>query len=171
MLGIPFTKMNIEMSLRGQQKRSSRMIGDRIIIDKGEVLVIKNKKLIKYKPHYMPGIYYVKEPHCIIKVAGAEAMMYKYKGQELPPGYKWISHRYLKESDARYIVEITGWKVQRLNAMTSQDYEDEGIISTKNILLKKEIFIEWWNNSNRKKIHSPSFNPYIVGYYHTMREK
>ena len=82
-------------------------------------------------PKYRAGErIYLKEPYFLCdEVEGLYYNLYKFNKDELPyTDSKWKNKLFMPESDARYFIEITDVRCERLQDITEEDCIKEGII-------------------------------------------
>lgn len=88
----------------------------------------------EFKPRYKVGdIVYLKEPY-IEKTDpfGNDMFLYKYDGHG-ESEKRWTNKLYMPASAARYFIEITGVKVERLRDISDEDCLKEGIYKLPNL--------------------------------------
>lgn len=80
----------------------------------------------EFKPRYKVGeVLFLKEPYCFCK----DKPMYKYgeSGTDLMPKRYWKNKLFMPKSAARYFIEITGVRIERLQNISDSDCVREGI--------------------------------------------
>ena len=80
----------------------------------------------EFKPRYKVGeVLFLKEPYCFCK----DKPMYKYgeSGTDLMPGKYWKNKLFMPEKAARYFIEMTKLRAERLQDISDEDCIREGV--------------------------------------------
>ena len=125
MKGICFTEPMFQSVIEGRKTQTRRIATefDDVFFESDNPikLLLKNGKVIK--PRYQVGeTVYLKEPYQFVQMPLERTVIYKYG---YIGGYngKWKNKLFMSERYARYFIEITGVRCERL-----QDISDEDII-------------------------------------------
>lgn len=176
MKGICFTEPLFHKVVKGEKTQTRRMITPQPSGDFAGMINYTKSKLLKQRfdfscgksidPKYMVGeIVYLKEPYILYQEDYQESKLsqsgiqYAYKfGSNLSieeitgkSDSKWSNKLFMPESAARYFVEITAVRVERLQDISEEDCLKEGIESfTKDNQLYKFGLDGWdWSKMPR----------------------
>ena len=157
MKGICFTKSMFLATIEGRKTQTRRMVADRNLdfflenfgIDNIDIVLPKKEEYVnkadygnifgitrKHLPIHYCGIIksrykvgetvYLKEPYCIIETD--DVIFYKYAEKDISGTDKWKNKLFMPEKYARYFIEITDVKCERLQDISDEDCLKEGII-------------------------------------------
>lgn len=140
----------------------------------------EKKRYKEFKPRYKVGeTVYLKEPY----MPGCYTTYYKYLNPEIDiymnkNGFKWTNKLFMPESAARYFIEITGVRVEKLQDISEEDCIKEGITKSEycfhapgiinSYLTGKDAYSALINNINGKRTWDS--NPYVWVYDFKMLE-
>jgi len=130
MKGILFKPEMIQQIVNGSKSVTRRVIKPQpIVAENYKGITIEDLEFDGFKPHYHVGeVVYVKEAWC--ESYYGEPICYKLDGGESPgPKGFWRSPLFMPARAARYFIQITDAKPQRLQEITEEDAEKEGLIS------------------------------------------
>jgi hypothetical protein len=119
MKGILFTEPLFHKVVNGTKTQTRRVMKPQPIDP------ITKENQILYKPRYKSGeTLYLKEPYFI---SAYGELVYKY-GNDWE-NIEWKNKLFMPESYARYFIEITGVRCERLQDISDEDCMKEGILS------------------------------------------
>jgi hypothetical protein len=114
----------------------------------------KDNKLIK--PRYRKGeICFIKEPYFWDSQGGIIGKLhYKYAGED---GFKWANKLFMPARYARYFIEITGVRAERLQDISDEDCISEGIMESdqKGVYFSDAVQYSGARAGICKSFHSP----------------
>jgi len=83
-----------------------------------------------HKPRYKVGeTVYLKEPYCVISER-LNSLIYKFDNKPIFDDVKWKNKLFMPEKYARYFIEITAVRCERLQDISGEDCIREGIFKT-----------------------------------------
>ena len=142
MKGICFTENMFNAVIDGRKTQTRRLIKlkqDHEVLfswfnEELDCYCLETKKAIIYKPRYKSGEkVYIKEPYWTghDHDTGKENVVYKYGATYIPENVvkkmNWKSPRFMPERYARYFIEITSVRCERVQNILYTDARKEGI--------------------------------------------
>jgi len=179
-----FTAENLRLSIEGKKTVTRRLSGlakinehpgEWFLLGQSELgdFVLKNRvtgEHMNVKPKYHVGErVYFGENHRYLKAHAPNDFGIEYQDgtvkwwrdngniMDYPINEKWRSKMFLKEIFARYFAEITSVGCGRLQDMTEQDAEDEGVIGL-------PAFKKLWDSINKKMKWEGNWRVFIYQY-------
>ena len=146
MKGILFTESMFNAVIEGRKTQTRRIMNLTHIIS-------------RYK---VGDVVYLKEPYALNiqssknvaanKFEYKSKVLYKYVGDTIPePLFKWQNKRFMPAKYARYFIEITGVRCEKLQDISDEDYLKEGILKTKNYSSDRE----WGWEEGQRDYYTP----------------
>ena len=138
MKGILFKPEMIKAIVKGRKTQTRRVIKPQpIVAENYKGITIEDLEFDGFKPHYHVGeVAYIKEVFYEQEEIWADdhfepsgSIFYKTDYQGVVGGISWQSSLCMPARIARYFIQITDAKPQRLQEITEEDAEKEGLIS------------------------------------------